>query len=163
MYRESQDGCPYLAGVRDAVAVVADLCWWWVDRDDCHVLTWRESWGWLDQGRSVSKGWAQAPLLGQDLLVRHGINGVREAECWTAAKEGGKMRRSYFKQYLSHLPETDSSLASWMLQGTGCDVPARCLQSRDNPDSLLYFKDRICLVYASANLWIILTHVSDWL
>lgn len=162
MYGESQDGHPYLAGVGDAVAVAADLCWWWVDRDDRHVLAWGEGRGWLDQGRSVSEGWAQASLLGQDLLVCHGVNGVGEAERWTGAKEGGTIRRSYFKKYLSHLPATDLSLASWRLQGTGCNVPTRCLQCHDNPDSLLYFKDRIHLVRASANLWIILTHVSDW-
>lgn len=34
---------------------------------------------WLDERRSVSEG-VEAPLLGQQLLVRHGVDGVREAE-----------------------------------------------------------------------------------
>lgn len=62
------------------------------------------------------------------------------------------MMRSYFKQYLSHWLVTDSSLASWRLQETGCNAPARCLQCHDNPDSLFFRKDRIRLVCASANL-----------
>lgn len=48
--------CPYLAGVRDAIAVAADLCRRWVDRDDRHVLPRGEGRGWLDQRRSVSEG-----------------------------------------------------------------------------------------------------------
>lgn len=56
MHGESQDGRPYLAGVRDAVAVAADLCRRWVDGDDRHMLTRGEGWGRLYQGRSVSEG-----------------------------------------------------------------------------------------------------------
>lgn len=32
--------------------------------------------------RGVSKGGAQTPLLAEQLLVRHGVDGVGEGKCW---------------------------------------------------------------------------------
>lgn len=149
-----QDGCPYLAGVGDAVAVAAALCWWWVHGDDCHVLPWGEGWGWLDQGRSVPKGWAQASLLGQDLLVSHGVKRVGEAECWTAATGEREIMRSYFKQHLLYY----QSLIQVFLE-----TPRVRLQCPDAFNARISLTASFTAKWASANLWIILTQTLDWL
>lgn len=98
---------PYLTGVGDAVAVAAALCRGCVDRDDGHVLPRGKGGRRLDEGRSVPKSRAQTSLLGQDLLVRHGVDGVREAECRAAAVEGEETMRDYFKQRLALWLVTD--------------------------------------------------------
>lgn len=40
----------------------------------------------LNEGRRVAEG-VETPLLGQQLLVRHGIDGVGEAERWANGEE----------------------------------------------------------------------------
>lgn len=42
-------------------------------------LSRREGGRGLDEGRGVAEG-AQPPLLGEELLVGHGVNGMREGE-----------------------------------------------------------------------------------
>ena len=54
------------------------------------VLTGGEGGRGLDERRVVPER-AQAPLLGQELLVRHGVDVVGEREGWTAgARERGR-------------------------------------------------------------------------
>lgn len=77
----------YLGGVAQTVAVAAELGGCGIDRGEGHGLLGQEGGRGLDQGWSVSKGRAQAPLLAQDLLVGHRVDGVGEGE-------GGAVKKS---------------------------------------------------------------------
>lgn len=76
----------YLAGVVQTGAAAAELGGRGADGGEGHGLLGQEGGGVLDQGRGVSEGRAQAPLLAQDLLVGHGVDGMGEGEGWAAEK-----------------------------------------------------------------------------
>lgn len=120
----------YLVGVRDAAVVVTDLCRRWVDREHSHVLPWGEGGGWLDQRRSMSKGWTQAPLLTQDLLVRHGVDGMGEAECRAAIQmpvKKGKLHggiKKPKKTFMLMIDLGEDRTSQWP-RGTGKDGETR--------------------------------------
>lgn len=61
----------------------------------------------LDEGGRVSES-AQAPLLGQDLLVGHGVDGVWECEGGTG---GGKQKSFYLIQQEYTFPQLASDIA----------------------------------------------------
>ena len=83
----------YLIGITQTVAAAPELGGCGIDGGEGHWLLGQEGGRRLDQGWRVSKGRAQAPLLAQDLLVGHGVDGVGEGEGWAAEKgrqgEGG--------------------------------------------------------------------------
>lgn len=72
----------YLVGITQTVAAAAELGGCGVDGGESHGLLGQEGGRGLDQGWCVSEGRAQAPLLVQDLLVGHGVDGVGEGEGW---------------------------------------------------------------------------------
>lgn len=77
----------YLGGVTQTVAAAAaKLGGRGVDGGEGYGLLGQEGGRGLDQGWRVSEGRAQAPLLAQDLLVGHGVDGVGEGEGWATKK-----------------------------------------------------------------------------
>lgn len=77
----------YLGGVtQTVVAAAAKLGGCGIDGGEGYGLLGQEGGRGLDQGWRVSEGRAQAPLLAQDLLVGHGVDGVGEGEGWAAKK-----------------------------------------------------------------------------
>lgn len=80
-----------LAGIaHTVVAATAQLGWCSTDGGKGHGLLGQEGGRGLKQGWRVSEGRAQAPLLAQDLLVGHGVDGVGESEGWAARQSGGR-------------------------------------------------------------------------
>lgn len=76
----------YLGGVTQTVAAAAKLGGRGIDGGEGYGLLGQEGGRGLDQGWRVSEGRAQAPLLAQDLLVGHGVDGVGEGEGWATKK-----------------------------------------------------------------------------
>lgn len=77
----------YLSGVtQTVVAAAAELGGRGIDGGEGYGLLGQEGGRGLDQGWRVSEGRAQAPLLAQDLLVGHGVDGVGEGEGWATKK-----------------------------------------------------------------------------
>lgn len=76
----------YLGDVTQTVAAAAELGGRGVDGGEGHGLLGQEGGRGLDQGWSVSEGRAQTPLLAQDLLVGHRVDGVGEGEGGAAKK-----------------------------------------------------------------------------
>lgn len=76
----------YLIGITQTVAAATELGGCGTDGGEGHWLLGQEGGRGLDQRWRVSEGRAQAPLLAQDLLVGHGVDGVGEGEGWAAEK-----------------------------------------------------------------------------
>lgn len=76
----------YLVGITQTVAAATELCGRGIDGGEGHGLLGQEGGRGLDQGWRVSEGRAQAPLLAQDLLVGHGVDGVGKGEGRAAEK-----------------------------------------------------------------------------
>lgn len=77
----------HLVGVTQTVAAAAaDLSGRGIDGGEGYRLLGQEGGRGLDQGWRVSEGRAQTPLLAQDLLVGHGVDGMGKGEGWAAKK-----------------------------------------------------------------------------
>lgn len=77
----------YLGGIiQTVIAAAAELGRRGIDGGEGYGLLGQEGGRGLDQRWCVSEGRAQAPLLAQDLLVGHGVDGVREGEGWATKK-----------------------------------------------------------------------------